>query len=62
MLFSKKLLIENNIWKLWVLHPNNELLTDKLELGTELMENGQHKYAYTIFTNIIIAHNIIKYL
>tara|TARA_B100000579_G_C22817584_1_gene848764 strand:- start:1033 stop:1599 length:567 start_codon:yes stop_codon:yes gene_type:complete len=45
--------IENNIWKLWVLHPNNELLTDKLELGTELMENGQHKYAYTIFTNII---------
>ena len=35
--------IEKNIWNLWNLHPNNQFLTNKLELGTELMENGQHK-------------------
>ena len=45
--------IEKNIWNLWILHPRNKFLTNKLELGTELMENGQHKYAYRIFTNII---------
>ena len=45
--------IEKNIWTLWNLHPNNQFLTNKLELGTELMENGQHKYAYKIFSNII---------
>ncbi len=45
--------IEKNIWNLWNLHPKNQLLTNKLELGTELMENGQHKYAYKIFSNII---------
>ncbi len=46
--------IEKNIWSLWNLHPKNEFLTNKLELGTELMENGQHKYAYKIFSNIIL--------
>ena len=45
--------IEKNIWSLWNLHPKNEFLTNKLELGTELMENGQHRYAYKIFSNII---------
>ena len=45
--------IENRIWNLWNLHPKNQFLTNKLELGTELMENGQHKYAYKIFSNII---------
>ena len=45
--------IEKNIWNLWNLHPEHELLTDKLELGTKLMESGQHKYAYKIFSNII---------
>jgi len=45
--------IEKNIWNLWSLHPKNKFLTNKLELGTELMENGQHKYAYKIFSNII---------
>ena len=45
--------IEKNIWDLWNLHPRNKFLTNKLELGTELMENGQHKYAYKIFSNII---------
>ena len=45
--------IEKNIWSLWSLHPSNQFLTNKLELGTELMENGQHKYAYKVFSNII---------
>ena len=45
--------IEKNIWNLWISHPDNQFLTNKLELGTELMENGQHKYAYKIFSNII---------
>ena len=37
----------------WNLHPKSEFLTNKLKLGTELMENGQHNYAYKIFSNII---------
>ena len=45
--------IEKNIWTLWNLHPDDQFLTNKLELGTELMENGQHRYAYKIFSNII---------
>ena len=45
--------VERNIWSLWISHPDNQFLTNKLELGTELMENGQHKYAYKIFSNII---------
>ena len=50
---DEAIVIEKNIWNLWNLHPNNQFLTNKLELGTELMENGQHKYAYKIFSNII---------
>ena len=50
---DEAIIIEKNIWSLWNLHPHNEFLTNKLELGTELMENGQHKYAYKIFSNII---------
>ena len=50
---DEAIVIEKNIWNLWNLHPKNQFLTNKLELGTELMENGQHKYAYRIFTNII---------
>ncbi len=45
--------VEKNIWDLWISHPDDQFLTNKLELGTELMENGQHKYAYKIFSNII---------
>ena len=51
---NEAIIIEKNIWNLWNLHPDNSFLTNKLELGTELMENGQHKYAYKIFSNIII--------
>ena len=50
---DEAIVIEKNIWNLWNLHPKNQFLTNKLELGTELMENGQHKYAYKIFSNII---------
>ena len=50
---DEAIIIEKNIWNLWNLHPNNQFLTNKLELGTELMENGQHRYAYKIFSNII---------
>ena len=50
---DEAIIIEKKIWNLWNLHPDNELLTNKLELGTELMENGQHRYAYKIFSNII---------
>ena len=51
--FNEAISIEKNIWDLWSLHPDNQFLTNKLELGTELMENGQHRYAYKIFSNII---------
>ena len=50
---DEAIVIEKNIWNLWNLHPYNQFLTNKLELGTELMENGQLKYAYKIFSNII---------
>ena len=50
---NEAIVVEKNIWSLWNLHPKNQFLTNKLELGTELMENGQHNYAYKIFSNII---------
>ena len=50
---NEAIVVEKNIWNLWNLHPKNQFLTNKLELGTELMESGQHKYAYKIFSNII---------
>ena len=46
-------LIEQEIWAVWHKHPKNINLTDKLELGTELMYQGDYKYALQIFTNII---------
>ena len=52
--FSEAIKIEKNIWDLWNSHPSNQFLTKKLELGTELMESGQHMYAYKIFSNIIL--------
>ena len=48
-------LLEKQIWSLWHEHPNNSKLTDKLELGTELMRYGSYDYALKIFDNIIIA-------
>ena len=46
-------LIEQEIWAVWHKHPNNINLTDKLKLGTDLMYQGNYKYALKIFTNII---------
>jgi len=46
-------LVEQKIWTVWHKHPKNINLTDKLELGTELMYQGDYKYALQIFTNII---------
>jgi tetratricopeptide (TPR) repeat protein len=46
-------LLEKEIWTLWHEHPNNQKLTEKLELGTELMEYGSYDYALKVFDNII---------
>ena len=46
-------LLEKEIWSLWHEHPDNIELTDKLELGTELMQYGNYNYALKVFDNII---------
>ena len=45
--------IEKEIWALWNQHPKSKQLTDKLELGTELMYEGSYLYALVVFNNII---------
>ena len=47
-------LLEKEIWSLWHMHPNDNKLTEKLQLGTELMQYGSYDYALKIFDNIII--------
>jgi tetratricopeptide (TPR) repeat protein len=46
-------LIEKKIWAIWNKHPNHIILTNKLEFGTELMQNGNYNYALEVFSNII---------
>ena len=46
-------LIEQKIWSIWHQHPKNINLTDRLKLGTELMNEGSHNYALKIFNNVI---------
>jgi tetratricopeptide (TPR) repeat protein len=46
-------LLEKKIWSLWHEHPNDVKLTEKLELGTELMQYGSYEYALKVFNNII---------
>ena len=46
-------LLEEEIWSVWHEHPNNIKLTQKLELGTELMQYGSYDYALKVFSNII---------
>ena len=46
-------ILEKKIWAVWNKHPNQQNLTEKLELGTELMYQGQYDYALKVFTNII---------
>jgi tetratricopeptide (TPR) repeat protein len=50
---AKKL--EKKIWSVWNEHPNNEVLTEKMEFGTELMQYGDYNYALKVFDNIIVA-------
>ena len=46
-------LLEKKIWSLWHEHTNDVKLTEKLELGTELMQYGSYEYALKVFNNII---------
>ena len=46
-------LLEKKIWDIWNEHPNNMELTQKLELGTELMQYGDYNYALKVFSNIL---------
>ena len=45
--------LEKKIWLIWNEHPSNLKLTDRLELGTELMHYGNYDYALEVFNNII---------
>lgn len=45
--------IENKIWKNWSMHSIDEILTETLAIGTELMNRGKFVQAHTIFSNII---------
>ena len=46
-------LLEKKIWLIWNEHPNDKKLTEKLELGTELMQYGNYDYALIVFNNVI---------
>ena len=48
-------LLEKKIWDIWNEHPNNIELTQKLELGIELMQYGDYDYALKIFNNILVT-------
>ena len=48
-------LIEKKIWSIWNEHPNDVKLTEKLELGAELIQYGSYDYALKIFDNILAA-------
>ena len=46
-------ILEKKIWAVWNKHPNQSILTEKLEFATKLMYQGQYEYALKVFTNII---------
>ena len=46
-------ILEKKIWSLWNTHPKKKHLTHKLELGTELMYEGNYQYALEVFNNIL---------
>mgnify|MGYP006083046303 FL=1 len=48
-------ILEEKIWSIWNEHPTNNKLTEKLELGTELMQYGSYNYALKVFDNIIVT-------
>ena len=45
--------LEKKIWAIWSKHPKNEKLTNKLEFGKNLMNEGSYNYALKVFSNII---------
>ena len=46
-------LLERKICDIWNEQPNNTELTQKVELGTELMQYGDYNYALKVFNNVI---------
>ena len=48
-------LLEKKIWSVWVEHPDNNKLTERLQFGTELMQYGSYSYALKVFDNIIVT-------
>jgi len=48
-------LLEKKIWSVWNEHPRDIELTEKLELGAELMQYGDYDYALKIFDNILAS-------
>ena len=47
--------IEDQIWKLWTTHQNDNSLTQMMSYGTVLMNNRNYEEANRIFTKIINA-------
>ena len=45
--------LENKIWDIWHKHPSDNLLTDRLNFATQLMQQGNYQYALHIFTSFI---------
>jgi len=45
--------LEKKIWSIWNEHPTDIRLTEKLELGAELIQYGDYDYALKIFDSIL---------
>ena len=48
-------LLEEKIWSIWNKHPRDIRLTEKLELGAELIQYGNYDFALKIFDNILAS-------
>ena len=51
--YKDAIIIEKKIWSIWHEHPQNIELTEKLKLGSQLMNQGSYNYALKVFDNII---------
>ena len=45
--------VEQQIWKIWSTHPNNNRLTSMLAAGSNFMDNNEYSKAVEIFTKVI---------
>ena len=45
--------VEQQIWKIWSTHPNNNRLTSMLAAGSNFMKNNEYSKAVEIFTKVI---------